>query len=122
MLQSVININFFYFVILMKQDIKKKGKEKFINQITNIEFLEKTVPELIKKYKILSIVILSILFFFFVLPILWSWFLPFYCNNNIAYSFIELLLVIFVYGLIFPFIGNIWFIAYKLSNCESNRP
>ena len=100
---------------------KTKQREKFIIQKLNVEFVEETSKELYKKYKIFGIIFASVLFFIFLLPILWSWILPFYCNNSILWSFIELLLVVFVYGFIFPYIGNIWFIAYKLSNCDRSR-
>ena len=95
--------------------------KKYEEQQKNIEFLEEIIGELSKKYKTGFKVIVSIIIVILIFPIIWSWVLPFYCNDSIVYSLIELLLIVFVYGLLLPFIGNIFYIAWKLSNCEYHR-
>ena len=97
------------------------NSSKYDNQKTDIEFIENVTKELYKKYKTVFKVIISLLLIILIFPIIWSWVLPFYCNDSMLYSFIELLLIIFVYGLFLPFIGNIFYIAWKLSNCEAYR-
>ena len=95
--------------------------KNYDEQKKNIEFIEDIIEELYKKYKLPFKIIVSIIVIIIIFPIIWSWVLPFYCNDSIIYSLIELLLIIFIYGLFLPLIGNIFYIAWKLSNCESYR-
>ena len=98
--------------------MKDTKDNKFIQQETTIEFIEEIVVELYTKYKIPLIVLGSLILLVFLIPVVWSWILPFYCNDSIIWSLIELLLVVFVYGLFLPFVGNVLYVAWKLSNCN----
>ena len=101
--------------------MKDTKDNKFIQQETTIEFIEEIVVELYTKYKIPLIVLGSLILLVFLIPVVWSWILPFYCNDSIIWSLIELLLVVFVYGLFLPFVGNVLYVAWKLSNCNRHR-
>ena len=96
------------------------NSSKYDNQKTDIEF-RKCYKKLYKKYKTVFKVIISLLLIILIFPIIWSnKVLPFYCNDSMLYSFIELLLIIFVW-IIPSALLEIYFIAWKLSNCEAYR-
>lgn len=95
-----------------------KSRNSFNTQEKDYEFFEELSKQLFKKYKKPLIICVSVFAVLISIPIIGSWIVPFYCNESKKQSFMELFLVIFVYGLLLPVIGNILFISWKLSNCE----